>query len=249
MSTELSPGTAAKEVSRRRGVSGATPLRERVYEALRDELMSGQISPFERLAEERIAERFETSRTPVREAVARLFADGRLEKRNGGLYLYLPNFEELTGLYELRITLELRGIQRAIEEPSVRHDRARLETELARWYAHRDGGTVPDPGFVAEDERFHTELLDASGNPSLTRALVQVNQRIRSVRMYDYLTDSRLEATIRDHLEIGELVLQGRLSSALDALRNHVGASREVVLERAAKALSLTAMLDRQRDR
>ena len=64
-------------------------------------------------------------------------------------------------------------------------------------------------------------------------ALVQVNQRIRSVRMYDYLTESRLEATIREHIEIGELVLQGRLSSALDApLDVHVGIDYERMSER-----------------
>lgn len=226
-------------------LSGRGPLRDRVYATLRDELMDGRISPFERLAEERIADRYAVSRTPVREALARLRSDGLVERRDGGLYLYLPPFDELAGLYELRVTLELRGIQRAIDEPGVRHDRARLEAELATWYDLRDDRPEPDAGFVAEDERFHTTLLDCSGNPALTQALIQVNQRIRAVRMYDYLTEDRLAATIHEHIEIAELVVRDRLPSALDALRAHVGASQRVVVERATRALSLTRMTAR----
>lgn len=235
MSTELDP-TATVPAARQ------PSLRERVYLALRDELMSGRISPYDRLAEERIAERYAVSRTPVREALARLRSDGLVEKRDSGLYLYLPSFQDLTGLYELRVTLELRGIERAITEVGLRHDRPRLEAELNRWYAFRDDRPVPDAGFVAHDEQFHTTLLDASGNSALTQALVQVNSRIRSVRMYDYLTETRMTATITEHIEIAELVVRDRLPAALDALRHHVGASQDVVLERAANALAMTRM-------
>ena len=236
MSTELDPvvSTPSQRPASRR---------EQVYLALRDELMNGRISPYERLAEERIAERHDVSRTPVREALARLQADGLVEKRDGGLYLYLPSFHELAGLYELRVTLELRGIERAIAEVGIHHDRPRLEAELGRWYGHRDRRPAPDAGFVAEDEQFHTTLVDASGNPALTQALVQVNSRIRSVRMYDYLTENRMTATITEHIEIVELVVRDRLPAALDALRHHVGASQDVVMERAANALAMTRMM------
>lgn len=236
MSTELDPAVPAPP-------QRPASRREQVYLALRDELMNGRISPYERLAEERIAERHDVSRTPVREALARLQADGLVEKRDGGLYLYLPSFHELAGLYELRVTLELRGIERAIAEVGIHHDRPRLEVELDRWYRHRDHRPAPDAGFVAEDEQFHTTLVDASGNPALTQALVQVNSRIRSVRMYDYLTENRMTATITEHIEIVELVVRDRLPAALDALRHHVGASQDVVMERAANALAMTRMM------
>lgn len=220
----------------------APPRREQVYVALRAELMSGRVSPWQRLAEERLAERFGVSRTPVREALARLVADGLVEKRDGGLHLYVPSFEALTHLYELRTTLELQGIRRALEDPTVRHDRGALEDELGRWHALQDAPPEPSPGFVSTDEAFHTTLLDASGNPALGVALAQVNQRIRPVRMYDYLTVDRMTATIDEHVAVAELVLSGRLRAALDALHAHVGASRAVAMERAARALAMTRL-------
>ena len=223
------------------GTAGAGPTsrREHVYTALRAELAGGRVSPWERLAEERLAEQFRVSRTPVREALARLLADGLIEKRAGGLYLFIPTIRDLAHLYELRLTLELQGIRRAIEDPTVRHDAARLAVELDAWHALRQVPPDPDAGFVAADERFHTVLLDCSGNPALTAALVQVNQRIRGVRMYDHVTPDRMRTTVDEHVTIAELVLVGRLAAASDALHHHVGSSRDVVVERAAHALAM----------
>lgn len=212
--------------------------RDKVYLALRTALLDGTLSPFERLAEVRLAERFETSRTPVREALARLKSDGLVEKRDGGLYLHVPSLDGLVELYELRITLELRGVQRAIEDPTLHHDRALLEPELERWYAMRDHRPEPSARFVATDEAFHSVLLRSSGNGAMADALVAVNRQIRPVRMYDYLTEDRMEATVDEHIDIAELVVSGRLRQAYDALHAHIGASRDVVTERAARVLS-----------
>jgi DNA-binding GntR family transcriptional regulator len=210
-----------------------------VYEALRDDLLASRIGVIERLGEERLAERFRVSRTPVREALARLRADGLLERRDGGLYPQLPAFDQLRGLYELRLTLELRGIQRALEDPSVRHDDEALAREMARWEAFRDSRPIPSASFVYEDERFHLALLQASGNAALAEALQNVNQRIRGVRMRDYLDDIRIEATIEQHIEILDLLLRRRLITALDALRAHVSISAETVIERASQSLAI----------
>jgi DNA-binding GntR family transcriptional regulator len=136
----------------------------------------------------------------------------------------------------LRVTLELRGIARAIEDPGVRHDPEILSGELEHWYRMRRAQPEPDPRFVVLDERFHAALSRASGNPALTETLVAVNQRIRRVRMYDFLTADRITSTIGEHIQIAELVLGGELEPALRALHEHVGESMAVVLERAQRA-------------
>lgn len=87
-------------------------MSERVYRSLQRDLAAGVLVPTERLREERLAETYGVSRTPVREALARLYADGLLERNPDGLYPYRPRVDELGDLYELRIILEARGIQR-----------------------------------------------------------------------------------------------------------------------------------------
>ncbi|GAB7184330.1 DNA-binding transcriptional regulator GntR family [Kitasatospora sp. Ki12] len=225
--------------------AGAPPtpsLRETVYAKLRAAVLDGEFGARERLAEVRLAARFGVSRTPVREALARLASDGLIERGDGGFFVTIPNLRQLKDFYELRVTLELRGVARAIEDPSLRHDPAVITVELDRWYAMRKCPPAPDPRFVVQDERFHAELSRASGNPALTDALVAVSERIRQVRMYDFLTQDRVETTIAEHIEIMELVRDGRLDEGYRALHAHVGDSMAVVLERAQRAITQMAM-------
>lgn len=229
----------------RRDVGPALPLGERVYRALRGDLMSGEFPPSERLGEEKLAARYGASRTPVREALARLVADGLVQRSDGGLFPYRPRFADLKDLYELRFTLELRGFERlmaSVDTGTARHDADVLGPELDYWHALRKDPPAPDAGFVDRDERFHVTLLAASGNAAFVDALRTVNARIRPVRMYDYLTPDRMAATISEHITIAELALDRRLDAARDALRTHIESSRTVVVERAAQAISMARM-------
>ncbi|MCC2307297.1 GntR family transcriptional regulator [Cellulomonas chengniuliangii] len=213
-------------------------LRDVIYEQLRDEILSGQVSPRERLTEPKLSKVFAVSRTPVREALARLLADGIVERTDYGYAVVAPSLADLRDLYELRVTLELRGIARAIENPEVRHDHVLLREELQRWLPLRDHPPEPAAAFVMLDEQFHITLSRASGNAQLTAALVGVNQKLRVVRRHDYVEAERVTTTVAEHIEILELVLEHRLDEALRALHRHVGESLEVVMQRATVAMT-----------
>ncbi|NUQ91164.1 MAG: GntR family transcriptional regulator [Glycomyces artemisiae] len=214
------------------------PLAERVYIALRADLMNGRYEPGKRLGEERLAGNYGVSRTPVREALSRLAADGLVSREVDGLYPYRPRIEQLNDLYEVRLTLELRGLARAAADPDVKHDPDLLGPELDRWYRLRDAPPGPDAGFVESDERYHLTLLAASGNPQLAEALKVVNNRIRPARMFDYFTAERMESTIAEHIAIAEGALDGRYSEATAILTRHIETSRSIVVGRAEAALT-----------
>ncbi|MEU8901803.1 GntR family transcriptional regulator [Nocardia sp. NPDC048505] len=221
-------------------------LRDTVYTVLRDELMNGQVKFGHRLTEPKISARFGISRTPVREALAMLCADGLLQREEIGFSAVRPSIPKVRDLYELRITLELAGIQRAIGNPEVVHDRELLELERQRWLALRADPPAQEPGFVVVDEEFHVALLSAGGNGELVRALVAVNARIRHVRMYDFMINNRIEVTIAEHLAILDAVLAGDLPRAYDLLRVHIGESLDVVLDRVTRAIVAMSMATEQ---
>ena len=95
--------------------------RDEVYAELRRRIMMGEFGVHSRLVEERLAARLGVSRTPVREALVRLASEGLVIRHDGGYYVALPDLSQLRDLYELRITLELRGLTRAVEA-GTRHD-------------------------------------------------------------------------------------------------------------------------------
>jgi DNA-binding GntR family transcriptional regulator len=200
--------------------------------------MLGEFALNSRLVEERLGALLGVSRTPVREALVRLLSDGLVTRVDGGYFVATPDFSDLRDLYDLRITLETRGLTRALQIPSVTHDAALLEPLRDHWRALWDDRPDPNPDFVLMDEDFHVTLLRSAGNDALTSTLESVNARIRPVRMYDFLSVERIELTISQHLGVLERVLSGRLEEALGALNAHVGESMEEVERRAARAIT-----------
>ncbi|MDQ1715016.1 MAG: hypothetical protein QOC60_961 [Frankiaceae bacterium] len=217
-------------------------VRQQVYASLRAGLLIGDFPVHQRMGEERLAATLAVSRTPVREALVLLAANGLLERReDGGYYPVQPDVAQLRDLYELRVTLETRGVLRA-RESKAGHDKAVLEPLRDAWRALSEDPPAPDPAFVEVDESFHVELLRASGNGALTDTLRAVNARIRPVRLYDFLTEARITATIQQHLGIAETLLSGSVDAAAALLQSHVGESLDVVERRAMRAITQMAL-------
>jgi DNA-binding GntR family transcriptional regulator len=222
-------------------VATVTLRRDRAYQELKKRLLLGDF-PFNlRLGEERLATLLGVSRTPVREALMRLHAEGLVcAHPEGGYRPTAPDVAAVHDLYEVRMALELQALRRPAEIGQD-HDPGVLEPLRDDWRALQGAEPDPDPGFVALDEDFHERLAGASGNPSLADLLRIVNERIRVVRMHDFLTSERVRRTIEQHLGIVEAVLVRDLSLAVARFGRHLGESMAVVEQRAAHALARMA--------
>lgn len=217
---------------------------DRVHDELERALLEGMIDPDARLTEPKVSVFFGVSRTPVREALSRLCSSGLVKRCEFGYAPIRPTVVGVRDLYELRSAIELAGIRRAMDNADVCHDMDILARERDRWLGfHAD---IPDqyPGFVLEDEKFHLAVLSAAGNPELVAGLRSVNARIRRVRMHDFMVNMRIETTITEHLAILDAIGDGSLGHAEELLRNHIGASLDVVIERVQKAIAAIESTD-----
>jgi DNA-binding GntR family transcriptional regulator len=212
---------------------------DRAYAELKTRLLRGEFPINVRLGEERIAALLDVSRTPVREALLRLFTEGLVVRNSDGGYSPVaPDVGNMRFLYEIRAGLELQAIRRPQQRGDT-HDRDQLEALRDDWrsLAGSDADHV-GPDFVLLDESFHIGLSDAAGNPVLTDMLRQVNARIRLVRMQDFLTLDRVRDTIAEHLGIVEAVLLGDIEEAERRFVTHLEKSAEVVEHRVHQAIS-----------
>jgi DNA-binding GntR family transcriptional regulator len=222
------------------GDGPATPsLRsERAYGELKTRLLLGEFPLNVRLGEERLAGLVGVSRTPVREALARLHAEGIVVRLpDGGFAPAAPDVALIRHLYEVRIGLELQALDRPGQFGAT-HDGAALARLQDEWLALAGEAAEPDPSFVLLDEAFHEGLADAAGNPVLTDHLQQVNERIRVVRMQDFLTVERVEVTIAEHLGLIAAVAEGDISGARSGFLAHLEASLAVVEQRTLAAVN-----------
>jgi DNA-binding GntR family transcriptional regulator len=217
---------------------------DRAYTELKRRLLLGEFPLRIRLGEERLAALLSVSRTPVRQALVRLHAERLVERLSDGGYTpAAPNLGKIRQLYEVRRALELSALARPAEY-GERHDGNVLEALREDWRALLRETPEPDPSFVLLDESFHVRLAEASGNRSLAEVLAIVNERIRIVRMHDFLTAERVHRTIVQHLDIVEAILTDDLDAAHRRFTMHLGESIAVVEERATRALARMMLVE-----
>ncbi len=213
---------------------------------LKRRLLVGEFAFGHRLGEERLAAMLDVSRTPVREALARLHAEGLVQRHpEGGFEPAFPDMDRIAELYEVRKSLELTAVRRTVGPDAIDtaadalpHDRTAL-LELRRdWEALEDDpGEHADPDFVLVDEDFHIRLAMSSGNTALAEVLATVNERIRIVRVHDFLTEERILATVEEHLGIIDGLLDGTVDTTVERLEAHINESARVASGRAMSAM------------
>jgi DNA-binding GntR family transcriptional regulator len=215
---------------------------DRAHASLKTLLLRGEFPFGVRMGEERLASLLGVSRTPVREALARLHVEGLVERHpDGGYCPVLPDLDTMNGLYEVRFALELDALDRPARR-GISRDLAALTRLRDDWRAAGDGdgedGFEPDPDFVLLDEDFHVRVAAAAGNQALVELLARVNERIRIVRMQDFLTEERVRCTVEEHLGVLDALLEGHDVDARSRLIAHFEGSLAVVEQRAAAALT-----------
>ncbi|WPB55194.1 GntR family transcriptional regulator [Xylophilus sp. GOD-11R] len=172
---------------------------EVVYEKLKLMSVNYEFKPGERLNEGVLAKALGVSRTPLREALTRLFSEGLLLFVPGkGFFCRKLDVTEVFSLYEMRKIIEVEALRISL-------DRAKDE-DIDALLAFLDR-TGPEPGdrsvdeLVKLDETFHESLMAMSGNAEMLRVLQNINARIRFVRWIDIEGCDR-SASQQDHRDV-----------------------------------------------
>lgn len=216
-------------------VSESSSLTLEARELLRRQIIEGTLRPRERLVAADLADRLQVSRTPVREALLRLYAEGFLERHpDGGFRVKHPTTRSVGELYDVRKALELYAVRLTLE--GLGAVRNQLEQLRDDWSALEREAPDPDPEFVLIDEDFHLRLAEAAGNAELVEQLRRVNERIRPVRTHDFLQPRRIEQTTTQHLAIVKALLAGDPSTG-SLLEAHICESQRVVEELVGRVL------------
>jgi DNA-binding GntR family transcriptional regulator len=203
-----------------------------VYLALREDIANGFLQPGEELLEVRLAKRFGVSRTPVREALIRLAADGVVvnrERRAAVVRAITPR--DVVEILQLREAIE----GHAITVAGARIDRPQLD-ELDQGYQSLERQQNPEVFLYTTDTRLHRLIVDALGNQRVTSILEQHSiqlAQLRSLfwRMADPAIDShmaqRREAAADEHHAMVRCLLAGEYERAHDLLIEHFRHARD----------------------
>ena len=200
-----------------------TTSANRIYEELRRSVIVGRCKPGERLYVNRLAKRYGTSVTPVREALRMLSQEGLVTiKPHAGFYVIRITFKELRDMLELREILEVAAVERAA---------VRITDEQLEQLEHIHAGYTGDDEesrvrYITENRRFHYLIAQASGNQKLAEMLGHLHDRL--VRFF--VTVHTGEEMERIHASTIEALHTRDVAIARQAILDEVNKTSEITL-------------------
>ena len=204
---------------------------EQAARALREDIMSGALPAGARLGEADMAGRLSVSRTPVREALSRLAAEGLVELQPGrGARVTSWSQAELAEIFELRLALEPYAVRRAVPELSG-GDLDELDELAAGMRRPGRPGKRQDLAAIVElNRRFHATFISAAGSAPLAAALRQVTHAaVVHQNFHDYSPDA-LRRSPSHHVEMVAAARAGEPEWAEAIMRAHLYNARATML-------------------
>lgn len=202
------------------GAKGKLTRAEELRQQLSDEIVRGVLPPGASLDETELAQRYNVSRTPVREALRQLTASGLIESRpHRGAVVAQPSAERLVGMFEAMAELEALCAGLAAERMPVveRHALEAIHEELR--VLSYDGN--PER-FHAVNERFHNAIYRGSQNDYIAEITLATRVRVQPFRRAQFRNLGRLAKSQAEHDRVVVAIMRGDKNGASTAMRDHI---------------------------
>lgn len=204
------------------------PLRDVVFNTLRQAILKGELKPGERLMEIALAERLGVSRTPIREAMRKLELEGLVVMipRRGAQVANITE-KDLNDVLEVRIALENMAIEKACKRMS--------EEELDRlWQAAREFERTMAEGNLVRlaeaDVAFHEIIYQASDNCRLIQVLNNLREQIYRYRVEYLKEEETRNVLVKEHEELYNAVKARDVERAQEISFEHIENQRKAII-------------------
>ncbi|MBO8127794.1 MAG: GntR family transcriptional regulator [Peptococcaceae bacterium] len=196
------------------------PLREVVFESLREAIIAGKLKPGERLMEMQLAEELGVSRTPVREAIRKLELEGfvMMVPRKGA-YVAGISDKDITDVFEVRAALEALAAGLAAERITD-EEIENLERSVVQTTEIAEKGDIN--ALVEADTQFHELIYRASRNKRLKQIVTHLSEQIQRFRASTLSVPGRNRQALEEHRKIVEAISEHNIELAQALAREHI---------------------------
>ncbi len=180
-------------------------LAQRIYAALLRGIVIGELNQGEFLSEVQLAEKFQTSRTPIREACIHLFKEGLLRVApHKGYVVTEISLDEIRELYQLRQILEPEAAAMAATSNFGQETSAKLKElldEMSR-LAHQERSYEVFLKLSELEHSFHYSIAEASGNRKLAKFISELMNQFRRYYYANFQRSPWMESVVEEHKAI-----------------------------------------------
>jgi DNA-binding GntR family transcriptional regulator len=200
-----------------------------VHRRLKEEIELGELAPGTPLSELSLVERTGASRTPVREALRRLAAEGLVDLvPRQGATVSRVSLQNVRDLFDFRGLLEPAAIRQATEaaatDPGLRRVFSSIRTEFAR-IQRRAPSQARSRAFYELADRFDWTVIGATRNEHLRRTIAELRPHTARLRNLSHVDPQRVDVSVAEHLVICDAVLRGDGDEAADRIAEHLALS------------------------
>jgi DNA-binding GntR family transcriptional regulator len=204
------------------------PLREVIFNTLREAIIVGELKPGERLMEVQLADKMGVSRTPVREAIRKLELEGLVEMLpRKGAHVADLSVKDIMDVLELRATLD--GLASSLSAERITDEEIKeLKHLLTQFSGYIEKENMQ--GLIKKDVEFHDIIYRSSRNDKLIQIsnnLREQVQRFRVIYIKDYSSSKDL---IREHTEIYEAISRRDSRAAMQSAQRHIKNQEETII-------------------
>ncbi len=205
------------------------PLREIVFEHLREAIISSQLKPGERLMELQLAEEMGVSRTPVREAIRKLELEGLVVMvARRGAYVSDLSIRDIAETFEIRAALESLASGLAAERITP-EELEQLERTLVQIGESIEQNNMDE--VVRLDEEFHAIMYSASRNQRLTQIVSNLREHITRFRLSSLAIPGRFKSVFQEHKNIVEAISERNSTLAQALAKEHIENAEHSLME------------------
>ncbi|WAP68205.1 GntR family transcriptional regulator [Jiella pelagia] len=205
-------------------------MADRVYEAIRREILDGRLAAGEKITEAVLAERFDASRTPVRSAIVRLAGDGFVEMTpRSGTVVKRRTPAEVSEIYEVRALLESAAAGLAAGRCDER-DLDELKAIQSEMEAATTGPWQAEEEVVerisALNQAFHQKILEASRNATLADSAARLMNIGFLINTYARFSHPEIERSLFEHRQLIAALTSRDPAWAEAVMRAHILGAR-----------------------
>lgn len=213
-----------------------TALHEQVAQRLRQMLVEGQIAPGAKLNERELSEALKVSRTPLREAIKMLAAEGLVEllPNRGAIAVELSQ-ADILNTFEVMAGLEGQSGELAAQRitQSELSEIKAMHYEMMAAYTRRDLS-----GYYRLNASIHQAINAAAKNPVLTATYTQVNARLQALRFRSNQDGEKWRRAMHEHEQMIGALEAHDAPAMRSVLVAHLGNKRDVVIEQLRAGVS-----------
>lgn len=206
------------------------PLRDVVFNTLRNAILTGELSPGERLMEIKLADKLGVSRTPIREAIRKLELEGLVVNTpRKGAEVANISAADLRDVLEVRKSLEILAINLACQK-MTQESLDELYENIQEFKRSIDSKGATDIAYT--DVSFHDIIYKSTGNNRLIQILNNIREQMYRYRL-EYIKDRESWKTLVDeHMAIYEAIKNRDSEAAVRAILTHIDNQEKTICEK-----------------